>query len=584
MSPDQIDQFIQPLLTQSVADSTHLKFANVLMAKVTSKEINTKAQDTLKSHFKTPAVEGPSGKTPLHQAVLKQEISTVTRLLKEGVSCNVADMSGNTPLHYAVSLNNSDLVLLLVQNGANLEARNQIGETPLHGAINNNNVSAVKILLDFHANMTARNNEGQSPLFLAIGLNRQNIVELLLQSGANIEERDPLNLTPLLYAACAANVPLMTYLLNKGANINARGYDGFSIIHFTVVFQDAEMIRFLLNRGANLNALSNDGLPPLSYLLYMQVGVDPSFKQFIETIGGNWNAAQEIIDRKILAHIEGISGESHIDLSDELSIKFSLEGLPHDVSMDKLVEYYESFIELNSTREKWNESSVFEQILSILEKYVDIDKIPSGPFVNSDKTVAGIAAKIRRGEAVVLIGGSKTHAINIIFIDDKIIICNRGAGSELEKKENDEASPELGKKEKVKAGVVYFYPADQVTEEFLSHFTERSTTMKEFQKIFADLKLTPPIEGDLGFNLQKQKVGNCTWASSKTALFALLREYFGEEEQKIYKDFTLYARIRALADYKRNHLSKEKKEYVDQKLVDQAQAQIAKTQGKTPLN
>ena len=55
-----------------------------------------------------------------------------------------------------------------------------------------------------------------------------------------------------------------------------------------------------------------------------------------------------------------------------------------------------------------------------------------------------------------------------------------------------------------------------------------------------------------GFAQRAQDVGNCTWASSKVVLLALLIDACGDETiaREIYKDFTEYARDQALEDYK----------------------------------
>ena len=62
-------------------------------------------------------VKNSSGRTPLHLAALKGNITIVEYLLTKGAEINVKDNRGYTPLHWAVQYGRKDVVALLQTKG-----------------------------------------------------------------------------------------------------------------------------------------------------------------------------------------------------------------------------------------------------------------------------------------------------------------------------------------------------------------------------------------------------------------------------------------------------------------------------------
>jgi len=68
--------------------------------------------------------------TPLHFAVLSNQLYNAKSLLGKGASTNSQDSQGDTPLHFAVKANNIQMVLLLSEWGALPTIENNLGQSP----------------------------------------------------------------------------------------------------------------------------------------------------------------------------------------------------------------------------------------------------------------------------------------------------------------------------------------------------------------------------------------------------------------------------------------------------------------------
>ncbi|XP_051788252.1 NF-kappa-B inhibitor beta [Erpetoichthys calabaricus] len=89
--------------------------------------------DLHKAHLQTTNY---AGFTPLHIAIQRKDINTVTMLLSAGADSNVKDLScGRTGLHLAVEVQSAELVKLLLNQGANVNATMYSGYTPLYSAL-----------------------------------------------------------------------------------------------------------------------------------------------------------------------------------------------------------------------------------------------------------------------------------------------------------------------------------------------------------------------------------------------------------------------------------------------------------------
>src|SRR5207244_11484940 len=63
--------------------------------------------------------------TPLHIAVVYNQLEIIKKLLKSGANPNAEDSEGNTPLHFTAEQNNLETLRLLIEHGGNVNAVNE---------------------------------------------------------------------------------------------------------------------------------------------------------------------------------------------------------------------------------------------------------------------------------------------------------------------------------------------------------------------------------------------------------------------------------------------------------------------------
>ncbi|KAI9913195.1 hypothetical protein PsorP6_004932 [Peronosclerospora sorghi] len=71
------------------------------------------------------------GRTMMHWAVDRDQMSVVEELLRRKASPNIQDADGMTPLHYAASCEHEEMAHLLVKHGAMVDIEDLDGDTPL---------------------------------------------------------------------------------------------------------------------------------------------------------------------------------------------------------------------------------------------------------------------------------------------------------------------------------------------------------------------------------------------------------------------------------------------------------------------
>ena len=114
-------------------------------------------------------------------------------LMEAGVDVNAIDPeSGRTPLMEAVLSDNLPLVRVLLEHGADVSlADKEDGATALHLAADRASAECVKLLIEHGADVNARETDGMTPLQWAVHFKRHRIAEILLAHGATPLEQQP---------------------------------------------------------------------------------------------------------------------------------------------------------------------------------------------------------------------------------------------------------------------------------------------------------------------------------------------------------------------------------------------------------
>jgi uncharacterized protein len=157
--------------------------------------------------------------TVLMQAINKNDINRVQKLIQQGVNVNELDANQDAPLVMAAYKGYTEIVKLLLEAGADIAAvdpdmkatalhaaayagRTEAaklliaykididkqgpynGYTALHDAIWQNNIETAKVLIEAKANVKIKSKDGQTPLELARARNRKEIIALIEQKEA----------------------------------------------------------------------------------------------------------------------------------------------------------------------------------------------------------------------------------------------------------------------------------------------------------------------------------------------------------------------------------------------------------------
>ncbi|XP_039306085.1 ankyrin repeat domain-containing protein 27 isoform X2 [Solenopsis invicta] len=142
------------------------------------------------------------GMTPLHVAVLHDQLVIVDFLLDRDTDINAVDSDGMTALHYACVKGHQNILLLMLHANADSAVTDARGNTPLHLAVDRDHENCVKALLYLSEHMripvgaNVANDNGDTPLHLAARWGYCAIVSILLEYGVNSRTTNKKGQTP----------------------------------------------------------------------------------------------------------------------------------------------------------------------------------------------------------------------------------------------------------------------------------------------------------------------------------------------------------------------------------------------------
>lgn len=122
-----------------------------------------------------------------------------------------ADPDGNSPLHLAILKEEIGLVKFFARPNM-IDHRNSIGDLPIHLASKSNNPAMLMILLEKQCTVDIVDAQGNTPLHLACNLGNVEIIKILLESGANLDVKNKSSETPRSIIESSDNINLKEYL------------------------------------------------------------------------------------------------------------------------------------------------------------------------------------------------------------------------------------------------------------------------------------------------------------------------------------------------------------------------------------
>ena len=131
--------------------------------------------------------------SPLVQAIERDDLQAMKRLIKSGESISSRDQLNMSPLDYACGSiprvghqpsGSIDAVALLMKSGADINDGGKYGRTPLMYAVRSNNPDLIQFLIKSGADVNRISRDGHSALFYAQLDGRAEVVSLLKGAGA----------------------------------------------------------------------------------------------------------------------------------------------------------------------------------------------------------------------------------------------------------------------------------------------------------------------------------------------------------------------------------------------------------------
>ena len=161
--------------------------------------------------------------SPVADAVMRGEKSTVQKLVEQHADVNAPQNDGATALHWAVFRSDKEMVDLLIRAGANPRIANREGATPLWLASVNGDAAIIEALIKGGADPNEKLPLGRTPLMEASRTGNVEAMKVLLDHGAAVNAKETLRgTTPLMWAADEGHAPAIQLLIQHGADIKAQ--------------------------------------------------------------------------------------------------------------------------------------------------------------------------------------------------------------------------------------------------------------------------------------------------------------------------------------------------------------------------
>ncbi len=173
----------------------------------------------------TPITEKPlEHSSPLHKAIIENNLATAKSLIKDGFDINQVDEKGWPPLALATSCRRILIMKMLIEAGAYLDQGTSFGTAAIFHAASgpDESTEALQLLIEEGTEIENHNDtDGRSPLQQATIENLTAKVRLLLDAGADVHYEDHDGRTAIFYACMADGEPdedIVRMLLDRGAD------------------------------------------------------------------------------------------------------------------------------------------------------------------------------------------------------------------------------------------------------------------------------------------------------------------------------------------------------------------------------
>jgi uncharacterized protein len=208
-----------------------------------------------------PPMPGPGGVRPeekLFEAAQNNNLDEAKKLLNQGAAVNFVGFDKMTPLHWAILNDNVEMVKLFVDKGAFVNLPDVVGNTAISEAKNKGNEKIIalvqkgKLIEALEPNVSSEEDIKKEQ---ATRLER--LKEWRKSQPQDKKER-------MMFGAISDNnLSALKNWVDAGADINCKDKKGNSPLHAAVEKGNLEIIKYLIGQKADVNAENGDGETPL---------------------------------------------------------------------------------------------------------------------------------------------------------------------------------------------------------------------------------------------------------------------------------------------------------------------------------
>ncbi|KAJ2391551.1 hypothetical protein GGI05_002911, partial [Coemansia sp. RSA 2603] len=210
-----------------------------------------------RQHSETePGSDGSSVSDPLESRIVRQ-----LRSPYPNVNMTTAH-SRLTPLHQAVMNEDMLAVRLLLDNGASTSITNSRQLTPLDTCSDERIARLLTERAKIQRSILLRDKAGQTKLHRACNAGDIEQTVSLINQGADINMKDNAGWTPLHESALEGHNSVVVALLRRGADYGAKGFGGDTPLHDACANGHYDVVRSLLVAGADPYLKNSKGITP----------------------------------------------------------------------------------------------------------------------------------------------------------------------------------------------------------------------------------------------------------------------------------------------------------------------------------
>lgn len=319
------------------------------------------------------------------------------------------------------------------------------------------------------------------------------LLDMLVQRGRSLNFQTDAGITPLMLAARGGNLRKVQLILSYKPSLTIKDNLSFTVAHHAACSTNAEVIQLLWSKGVDFSSLTDEGYTAeICARTYRRTDV----RSRLKTLSPFTHAySYEFRKRKLLAHLLELEGGTELVNPNPLSIQkhtFTLEGWFAD--------------------DFWH--ILGKRIKLFFEKHPAPDGIDPSVLYELCQQAASNSCKLeqyQQNKPILINTGHKQHHSTVVLWGKCAVLCERNGtfGYEF---------------------VVMQIDPKKVDNSFIDQIkslkiSSHNTYIRKLNELFYSIAdpVQHPMTKELTdlMHLGRQTVGNCAWANSEGAIYAL---------------------------------------------------------------